>query len=507
MKSEKSERDDSSLRCSACDTRQQVHFTHPLLYLPICETCNYHYHNGEFTIENQNEIYCRWCGEGEGNLFLCDTCPKSFCSRCIANNFGTAELQRIKDLSDRWSCFICSPQALRDLCRKRGWKTQDQEVYDRIAKKARGQRQEGLVCYDITRGREKIEIPAINDVDDAPAPLDFVYITEPVSGEGGKLTNNPSFLSCCDCTDNCSDRNKCQCAINSGGLAYDNEGRLLHDKPAGIYECNNKCACNVKSCLNRVVSRGPRARLEIFRCSDPRKGWGVRCKNDIQPGTFIADYIGEMMPESETERRGLTMSDEYLFTLDSWARSKACQTMMDLGIKRNLRNIPRQYFVNSTIVNKGQLLEHFDEDFVKRLDERGVLDRASKLGRLANRNPAKFLDADRFSSDFCTAIKHDDNDNNRQQQASSSSDTNQVKKRKDKVKTAAGTGKATSSNETEGQEQVQQIEADRNQLIRQRNWMDFQLASRNKLYTMARSMIIDRSIVETEDDTYIIDAR
>jgi hypothetical protein len=35
-----------------------------------------------------NEIYCRWCGEGQGELLLCDSCPKSFCSGCITRNFG-----------------------------------------------------------------------------------------------------------------------------------------------------------------------------------------------------------------------------------------------------------------------------------------------------------------------------------------------------------------------------------------------------------------------------------
>jgi len=40
-----------------------------------------------------------------------------------------------------------------------------------------------------------------------------------------------------------------------------------------IYECHEKCKCS-KNCNNRVVERGRKVPLDIFRTSDGR-GWGT----------------------------------------------------------------------------------------------------------------------------------------------------------------------------------------------------------------------------------------
>ena len=130
-------------------------------------------------------------------------------------------------MSERWNCFICSPQILEDLIEKNGWQG---------ANKTSSKRKlpPHIVCSDISRGRERFEIPVFNNVDDAPAPLDFIYVTKHIGAEGVITSNNPSFLSCCSCTDNCKDPTKCECAILMGGDAYDRNGRLLYaDRPAG----------------------------------------------------------------------------------------------------------------------------------------------------------------------------------------------------------------------------------------------------------------------------------
>jgi hypothetical protein len=41
-------------------------------------------------------------------LFMCDSCPKSFCRDCITRNFGHKEATRIHDLEE-WFCFVCCP--------------------------------------------------------------------------------------------------------------------------------------------------------------------------------------------------------------------------------------------------------------------------------------------------------------------------------------------------------------------------------------------------------------
>eukprot|EP01033_Poteriospumella_lacustris_P008112 gene8112-5840_t len=261
---------------------------------------------------------------------------------------------------------------------------------------ARRARQAGVVNYDISRGREKFEIPAINTVDDEPGPSLFIYVNKPVAGEGTKLTNNPNFLSCCSCTDNCSDPSTCECIINSGGLSYDHTGRLLVDRPAGIYECNYRCACNVKLCRNRVVSNGPSQRLEVFRCADPNKGWGVRCKDPLPPGTFIADYIGEIMAESAADQRGLSICDEYLYSLDCWGRSQACQRLNDLGLKRSLESVPREYFVDATNLTREKLEQYFEEtdddrQFLDFLESKGKIQAMGQMHKVIEKNATTLL--------------------------------------------------------------------------------------------------------------------
>lgn len=386
-------------RCTACHKPVSKEIVHSLLYVPICEDCHFHYNNGEFTIEDGNEIYCRLCGEGEEQLILCDTCPKSFCARCIESTVGKSELRRIQGLSDRWHCFVCSPQPIQDLCIKNGWKYHQQaQAVKKFARK-------GVVFADISRGREKFEIPVINEVDKAPPPLDFVYVTEPVAGEGVVLSNNPEHLGCCSCTDNCRDPTKCECALMMGGsFCYDSTGIIMTEKPNGIYECNSRCACNINRCKNRVVGNGPHLRLEVFRCDNPLKGWGVRCKNDIYPGTYITDYLGEILLEEDSEKRGLMLNDEYLLTQDFWGRSCALDKMAELGIKQNLLSIPREQDIDVSVMTKDDISAILgDDELVELLSRKDAIDRALEMGRQLREHPMEFIA--KLDGDFNNAVE------------------------------------------------------------------------------------------------------
>lgn len=112
-------------KCSVghCKNNQNI-VSHPLLNVPICSECLEKYNLGEFTIENRDgkdyETFCRWCGDG-GRLFFCDSCPKAFCFACLNCNFSNAEMQRIKNVSNRWKCLVCIPQPLDDLFEKNNW--------------------------------------------------------------------------------------------------------------------------------------------------------------------------------------------------------------------------------------------------------------------------------------------------------------------------------------------------------------------------------------------------
>lgn len=180
-----------------------------------------------------------------------------------------------------------------------------------------------LLVPDMALGREKVPIECVNGVDQAPPPS-FVYVNKFVTAEGVHVTRDPADLGfCCDCVGDCS-AESCRCMT-----AYDNTGRLLpldHRIElcrmntawfAGvpIVECSLRCGCSL-SCPNRVTQRGIQLPLQIFRTSS--RGWGLRCKREIQMGEFICAYIGEIITNEMAEERGRAQADgdAYLFDLD-----------------------------------------------------------------------------------------------------------------------------------------------------------------------------------------------
>ncbi|KAK2113427.1 Histone-lysine N-methyltransferase ehmt2 [Saguinus oedipus] len=110
------------------------------------------------------------------------------------------------------------------------------------------------------------------------------------------------------------------------------DGRLLQEfnkiEPPLIFECNQACSC-WRNCKNRVVQSGikafgwrapfnsafsptPRVRLQLYRTA--KMGWGVRALQTIPQGTFICEYVGELISDAEADVRE---DDSYLFDLDN----------------------------------------------------------------------------------------------------------------------------------------------------------------------------------------------
>ena len=272
--------------CSACDSGNRQKYVHPLLGVPMCTKCYQLYNSGDFVQDDGNDIHCRWCGEGQGQLFLCDTCEKSFCEGCIGRNFGDVELVRISDCNTVWSCFLCNPTSLNELKELKGW-----NLIARRENSSQGKKSEKensfIIDPDISKGREVFAIPCFNDQDKELPPNNFRYVNKFFPGENVSMNTNPSFLTCCNCLDNCINSNTCSCMALMNGRAYDEKGMLVSTKSAGIYECNQLCSCHKSICKNRVVGRGPQLKLQVFRCKNQLKGWGVRCLEDIPAGNTI----------------------------------------------------------------------------------------------------------------------------------------------------------------------------------------------------------------------------
>ena len=87
------------------------------------------------------------------------------------------------------------------------------------------------------------------------------------------------------------------------------------DRPL-VYECNMKCKC-WSNCHQRVVQHGITAGLQLYKTVD--KGWAVRTQSLITKGTFVCEYVGEILTDSEGNKRE---DDCYLFDLDVKVRWK-----------------------------------------------------------------------------------------------------------------------------------------------------------------------------------------
>ncbi|XP_071774852.2 histone-lysine N-methyltransferase EHMT1 isoform X1 [Centroberyx gerrardi] len=204
----------------------------------------------------------------------------------------------------------------------KAWVTLQANRRDREAKNNKPtQGEEKVLCCDIARGHERVPITCVNSVDSEPYPDNYKYIPENCVTSPMNIDRNITHLQYCVCKEDCS-ASICMCGQLSLRCWYDKAGRLLpefcREEPPLIFECNHACSC-WRTCKNRVVQNGLRTRLQLFRTS--KKGWGVRALQDIPQGTFICEYVGEIISEAEAEMR---QNDSYLFSLDNKPKDLYC---------------------------------------------------------------------------------------------------------------------------------------------------------------------------------------
>ncbi|RVE68792.1 hypothetical protein OJAV_G00094970 [Oryzias javanicus] len=182
------------------------------------------------------------------------------------------------------------------------------------ARRGREKQGERLLCRDISRGYEAVPITCVNGVDNEPCPDNFKYVPESCVTSPLNIDKDITRLQHCGCADDCAS-SSCMCAQLSLRCWYDSDGRLPLDfcqfEPPVLFECNHACSC-WRSCRNRVVQNGLRVRLQLFRTE--KMGWGVRAVQDIPQGTFVCEYVGEIIRDTEADKRE---NDSFLFTLDN----------------------------------------------------------------------------------------------------------------------------------------------------------------------------------------------
>ncbi|KAI3949258.1 hypothetical protein MKW92_053555 [Papaver armeniacum] len=206
---------------------------------------------------------------------------------------------------------------------------------------------------DISKGNENLPISTVNEVSSAPYPPLFYYISKNTIFRSAHVNCSLSRIGDEDCCINCfgdcvSSSIPCACArVTGGDFAYTLDGLLREnfldecisvnrdpqnhliyckscplerckdgDMPGPckghlmrkfIKECWSKCGCN-KQCGNRVVQRGLSCNLQVFLTAEG-KGWGLRTLTDLPRGSFVCEYVGEILTSKELYERNKEITD------------------------------------------------------------------------------------------------------------------------------------------------------------------------------------------------------
>ncbi|KAI1133563.1 SET domain-containing protein [Nemania abortiva] len=214
---------------------------------------------------------------------------------------------------------------------------------------------------------KRYPITIVNDEDDTMIQPDFRFMDRSIRADDIKPTKK-EFLTGCECDeDGDCQYNVCSCLqdVEDGSsddddddddenddlpvepedlddifirytmrpkkaFAYHSQGsragylrsKILTSRDP-IYECHESCVCS-PNCPNRVVEKGRKVPLQIFRTEN--RGWGVRSTVDIQKGQFIDKYMGEIITGQEADQRRAQShlaqrKDVYLFALDKFSNS------------------------------------------------------------------------------------------------------------------------------------------------------------------------------------------
>ncbi|XP_068654250.1 histone-lysine N-methyltransferase SUVR5 [Aristolochia californica] len=202
-----------------------------------------------------------------------------------------------------------------------------------------------ILCEDISFGRERTPVACVVDEDLEFQPdlngqktnwsmpwEGFSYVTERKFDPSLGLDTKSSQLGCACPHPNCSPEtcdhvylfdNDYESAKDllgkpmHGRFPYDEVGRIILEEGYLVYECNSMCRCD-RTCRNRVLQNGVQLKLEIFKTK--KKGWAVRAGEAIPHGTFVCEYIGELLNDQEADKRGERYDHEgcsYLYDIDA----------------------------------------------------------------------------------------------------------------------------------------------------------------------------------------------
>ncbi|XP_014602579.1 PREDICTED: histone-lysine N-methyltransferase SUV39H2-like isoform X1 [Polistes canadensis] len=187
--------------------------------------------------------------------------------------------------------------------------------------------------------KEKPLILVENLVDLEGPPENFFYIEDYLPGEGVIIPEDPPIG--CNCV-NCGSNTKCCFVQNDSTFPYTLKGKIRVKPGTPIYECNKRCKCDM-DCPNRIIQRGTNRKFCIFK-TDNGRGWGVKTLESIKKGSFVTQYVGEVISSDEADKRGKeydAAGRTYLFDLDYNEIDNQCLYTVDAAVYGNI-----SHFIN-----------------------------------------------------------------------------------------------------------------------------------------------------------------
>ncbi|KAK4974846.1 hypothetical protein LTR28_009691 [Elasticomyces elasticus] len=248
-------------------------------------------------------------------------------------------------LSKREGYITAKPSVDAGVVRADVFSLPTQDMKDRATTSCTTQAEKQIQAEFLARLR-KLSGPKttlVNTIDNTTPALDFTFIENSVHTEGVKAADPGTLIGCQQCRADmgqnigCEYTRKCEClefaAVDTARLntqelvtrykrflakkcgsedlpkrfPYHSSGHRAHclvsfylEARHPIYECNDLCRCGPR-CKNRVVQKGRRVGLEIFKTKN--RGWGLRCVEPLKEGQFIDTYRGEIITCAEADRR------------------------------------------------------------------------------------------------------------------------------------------------------------------------------------------------------------
>ncbi|KAF6166554.1 hypothetical protein GIB67_005416 [Kingdonia uniflora] len=223
-----------------------------------------------------------------------------------------------------------------------------------------------VLSEDVSFGKEPIHVPCVVDEDlldsldtvineessdkgnVCPMPWEgYTYITERLLDSSLGHDTESSQLACACPSSTCipeacdhvylfdNDNENAKDIYGEpmqGKFPYDKKGRIILEEGYFVYECNSICTC-ASTCHNRVLQNGVQIKLEIFKTEN--KGWSVRAREDISRGTFVCEYIGEVINVEEADDRAKSYNEEscsFLYKVENAHINDMCEGVVSYVI-------------------------------------------------------------------------------------------------------------------------------------------------------------------------------